>query len=247
MNHIAIIPARGGSKGIPKKNILSIAGYPLLAYSIVAAFQSQKIGRIVVSTDSEEIASVARAFGAEVPFLRPTAHAQDTSTDRDVLLHAMHWYEKNEKHIPEYWVHLRPTTPLRDPKIIDNAIKEIVDHPEATSLRSGHPVAESPFKWFSRDEKGYFKGILPNDPRPEYYNLPRQAFPAIYIPDGYVDIVKTSFALQSESLNGHKMMGFITPVCYEIDTWAEVEWIEFQLAKHGHPLLNYLTENFPQQ
>lgn len=240
---VAIIPARGGSKGVPLKNIRPLAGYPLLAYSIAAALLSRRIGRVIVSTDSEEIAAVARAFGAETPFLRPAACSTDTATDRAYLAHAMEWARRVEGRVPEYWVNLRPTTPLRDPAIIDEAIEAFLAMPEATSLRSGHLGTESPFKWFERDEAGFFRGLRPEDPRPEYYNLPRQAFPAVYVPDGYVDIARASFMLASELTNGPRMYGFVSPECTEVDTLEQLQYLEYQVGTQGGPVFDYLTQN----
>ena len=154
MEKIAIIPARSGSKGVSGKNIYPVGGHPLIAYTIAVAVLSSRIERVIVSTDSEEIAEIARDYGAEVPFLRPLEFAQDHSSDRGYLLHAMQWLQDSEGHVPEYWVHLRPTTPLRKVEIVDQAILEIMKHPEATSLRSGHPVPQSPFKWFQKDSNG---------------------------------------------------------------------------------------------
>ena len=188
----AIIPARGGSKGVPKKNIRPLAGYPLIAYSIAAARLCSRIDRVIVSTDSEQIAELSRKYGAEVPFMRSPALAGNLSTDREFVIHALEWFGKNEAAVPDYLVHLRPTTPLRDPTLIDEAIAALMSDPEATSLRSGHEAPESPFKWFMRDEQGYFYGFNPDDPRPGYANLPRQIFPKVYIPDGYVDVLRTS-------------------------------------------------------
>jgi len=237
---IAYIPVRGGSKGVPKKNIHPLGGYPLIAYTIAAAKLSKHISRIIVSTDSEEIAEIAVLYGAEVPFIRPAEYAQDLSPDRGHFLHAMNWFKENEGEVPEYWVHLRATTPLRDPHVLDEAIQKILKDSESTSLRSGHPAPESPCKWFKRDNRGYFIGNCPEDKRPEYYNLPRQLFPPVYIPDGYVDIMKASYVLNSDNLNGSKMIGFSSPHCYEVDTLEELEMIEFQLKKKGSPLLDYL-------
>ena len=240
MKTIAYIPVRGGSKGVPKKNIHPLGGYPLIAYTIAAAKLSKHISRIIVSTDSEEIAEIAVLYGAEVPFIRPAEYAQDLSPDRGHFLHAMNWFKENEGEVPEYWVHLRATTPLRDPHVLDEAIQKILKDSESTSLRSGHPAPESPCKWFKRDNRGYFIGNCPEDKRPEYYNLPRQLFPPVYIPDGYVDIMKASYVLNSDNLNGSKMIGFSSPHCYEVDTLEELEMIEFQLKKKGSPLLDYL-------
>jgi len=244
---VAIIPARGGSKGMPRKNISLLGGYHLIAYSIAVAAMSEYVERVFVSTDSEEIAEIARYYGAEVPFLRPAQHSQDNSTDRSFLLHAMHWFKDNNENLPEYWIHLRPTTPFRKTTIVDQAILQIMNNSDATSLRSGHTAPESPFKWFRRDDNGYFKGILNDESMAEYYNLPRQAFPVVYIPDGYVDILKASYVLNSESLHGERMLGFVSPVCHEIDRENDLELLEFQLQKKGSLLLDYLKCEFPLQ
>ncbi len=115
-NVIAIIPARSGSKSVTDKNIKLLSGHPLIAYSIVAAKLSKEIKRVVVSTDSEEYAEIAKKYGAEVPFIRPEIYSKDSSTDRDFFIHAMNWFKDNENTLPEYWVQLRPTTPLRNPE-----------------------------------------------------------------------------------------------------------------------------------
>jgi CMP-N,N'-diacetyllegionaminic acid synthase len=242
MTVIAYIPVRGGSKGVTKKNIYPLGGYPLIAYTIAAAKLSKHIERIIVSTDSEEIAEIAIRYGAEVPFIRPSEFAQDHSPDRGHSLHAMNWFKENEGSVPEYWVHLRATTPFRNPEVMDEAIQEIQNHSISTSLRSGHLAPESPCKWFKRDENGFFIGNCPDDKRPEYYMLPRQLFPPVYNPNGYVDIMKSSFVLNSESLLGDKMIGFITPMTYEVDTLDEMEMLEYQLEKKGSPLVDYFKK-----
>src|SRR3990172_9365646 len=98
---LAIIPARGGSKCIPRKNIRNFSGYPLIAWSIAAAKQSDSVTRVIVSTDDEEIAAVARQFGAETPFLRPAEHAQDNTTDLPVFVHALKWLAEHEGYKPD--------------------------------------------------------------------------------------------------------------------------------------------------
>jgi CMP-N,N'-diacetyllegionaminic acid synthase len=242
-----IIPARGGSKGVPKKNIRPLAGYPLIAYSISAAKLCPRIDRIIVSTDSEEIAEIGRRYGAEVPFMRPAGLASDRSSDRDFVMHALGWFNQHENSVPEYLVHLRPTTPLRDPVLVADAIDALVSNPEATSLRSGHEAPESPFKWFLRDGKGYFCGFNPGDPRPGYSNLPRQSFPVVYVPDGYVDVLRTAFVLNSDDIHGKLIMGYVSPMCQEIDTLEDWEFLEFQLTKQNSLLLDSLKSNYPQE
>ncbi len=245
-NVVAIIPARGGSKGVPGKNIKLLCGYPLIAYSIVAAKLAKDISRAIVSTDSSYIASIARKYGAEVPFMRPTELAGDKSPDLEFVLHALNWFQQNEKKVPDYLVHLRPTTPLRDPAILNRAIKEIQSRAEATSLRSAHPATESPFKWFLQDAQGYFKGIL-SEYSNDQINASRQSFPTVYIPDGYVDVLKTSFITASHYLHGNKMIGFISPVCAEVDNTKDFEFVEYELKNSSNSVFEYLKANFPEE
>lgn len=235
---VAIIPARSGSKGVPKKNVKLLSGFPLLAYSIVAAKLSKQINRVVVSTDSQEFAQIARRYRAEVPFLRPAALSGDKSTDMDYMKHAIDWFLENEGRVAKYLVLLRPTTPLREPKIIDEAVKLIKRDKVATSLRSGHPAPESPYKWFVKGRR-YFRaafGLYSND----YINLPRQGFPAVYVPDGYVDIIKPSFVLKRNQLLGNRMLAFVSPACREIDTKEDYELLDFETKKNGGVIFNYL-------
>lgn len=238
-----IIPARGGSKGVPQKNIRRLNGYPLIAYSIVASKLAKNISRTIVSTDSAEISLIAKKYGAEVPFLRPAELAGDKSQDIEFVTHAINWFQQHEHKIPDYFVHLRPTTPLRDPFNIDLAITKMKNNDQATSLRSGHSASESPFKWFLLDKEGYFKGILPEYTN-DQINLPRQSFPVVYIPDGYVDVLKTSFIMESHNLHGNKMIGFISPYCSEVDSIEDFELLEFELSRHSNPVYDYLKTNF---
>jgi len=239
-NTIAIIPARSGSKGVPDKNIKLLAGHPLIAYSIAAA-KIAGIKRVFTSTDSEKYAEIASDYGAEVPFLRPQEIATDRSTDYEWVRHAMEWFKENEKVMPELWLHLRPTTPLRDTGVLHSAISLMLDHPEATSLRSGHEAPESPFKWFLKDEDGFFKGLR-EDLTPEKVNMPRQLFPKTYNPDGYIDIVRASHVLVNPTLHGNKMLVFESPLCTEIDTEADFEYLEYEIAKKSSSLLEWLNK-----
>jgi len=245
-NVIAIIPARGGSKGVPGKNIMPLKGHPVVAYSIAAALNSKSVSRTIVTTDSEEIAEIAKNYGAEVPFMRPAEFATDTATDRGYLLHAVNWLKENESYNAEYIVHLRPTTPLRDPAVIDQAVKAIKENSQATSLRSAHVSPQTPFKMFEIDENGFFKGLFPNDPRPEYYNLPRQSFPPIYDPNGYVDVLRSAQLTSSESPHGKNILGFINEYTYEIDTIEELNYIKYLIEEYGSPLLPFLDQAIRQ-
>ncbi len=236
-NIIAIIPARSGSKSLEDKNIKMLAGHPLIAYSIVAAQMSEKIERVIVSTNSEQYRNIAKRYGAEVPFLRPEKYSNDNSSDREFFIHAMEWLKKNEKTLPEYWVHLRPTTPLRSPKNIDTAINMILKDNNATSLRSGHKAPESPLKWFIK-KNSYFKGLIEN----EQYNLPKESFEEVFIPDGYIDIVKASYLLNNNQTHGENIIAFESPVCTEIDSLEEFKYIQYQIKNSKNLLLDELNK-----
>jgi CMP-N,N'-diacetyllegionaminic acid synthase len=239
MSIIAIIPARSGSKGVPGKNIRLLGGIPLFAFSIIAAKMMPSVSRVIVSTDSEEYAHIAKEYGAEVPFLRPIEISGDKSTDFDLFLHALNWFKENENLIPEYILHLRPTTPLRNPQIMEDAVKLFIQNKNlASSLRSGHSAPESPYKWFLKDGNNYFMGLR-DDLTPEKVNLPRQSFPSVYIPDGYIDILKSSVILTSGTLHGDKMLVFESPFCVEVDTKDDFEYLEFQIQKEGSSIINF--------
>ena len=220
---IAIIPARSGSKSIKDKNLALLGGYPLLAYSIVAARLSCRLDRVMLSTDSEQYAEIGRRYGAEVPFLRPAEFSTDKSMDREFMAHAMEWVREHDGDIPEFWVHLRPTTPLRDPAQLDAAVAMLEGRSEATALRSAHPSPESPFKWFRRGDDGYLIALTTDDTNLDRFNLPRQSYPTIFIPDGYVDIVRSSFVLGTSLLHGDRVIGFESPHCSEVDSAEELE------------------------
>lgn len=241
---IAIIPARSGSKSVKDKNLVDLGGYPLLAYSIVAAKLSNSVERVLLSTDSEQYAEIGRHFGADVPFIRPVELSTDKSPDREFMVHAMNWMLINEGTLPEFWVHLRPTTPLRDPCHVNEAVLEMKRHPEATALRSAHPAPESPFKWFRRNEEGYLTALTSNDTDLDRFNLPRQSYPTVFIPDGYVDIVRGSFVMGTSLLHGDRVLGYESPYCTEVDSAEELDRLEFHLTRYGSPLLDYLKLNW---
>ena len=144
--------------------------------------------------------------------------------------------KKYENNVPEYWAHLRPTTPLRNPVLIDKAINEIEQDNNATSLRSGHKAPESPLKWFFKNNR-YFNGFTIG----EDYNLPKEAFDQVYIPNGLVDVVKSSFVMNHHEIHGNRMIGFESPVCTEVDSLEEFDYIQYELDKNGSELLDYLN------
>jgi len=246
MKTYAIIPARAGSKGVPKKNIKDLSGHPLIAYSIAAGLLCKDIERVIVSTDSEEIADIAKKYGAEVPFMRPAQFAVDTSPNIEFILHALDWFKDNEGVEPDILIQLLPTTPLRDPQLISNSIRVMVNSfDRVSSLRSVQELPEPPQKMMAIKD-GLLEGFFPDDSRAEYYNLPRQTFPTAYHPNGYVEIIKKDFVRSGKGLFGPRVMGFITPVIVEIDRIEEFQYLEYLTKKERHPLHDYLETNHPR-
>jgi len=243
MSAYAVIPARGGSKGVPKKNLAPLGGFPLLAYAIAAAKLSPDIERVILSTDSEEIATAGRAYGAEVPFMRPAEYARDDSLDIEWVTHALEWFEQHEDGVPEYLVHLRATTPLRKPADIKKALELLDAHPEATSLRSGYAMRESPYKLLTLKEH-YFAPLVFDAAQPEHWNFPRQAFPPAYQPDGYVDILKPASIRETGSIHGDHILAFISEDTGEIDTLADFAYLEYMLQSSTWEVHEYLKQHF---
>lgn len=236
-----IIPARSGSKSIRDKNLVLLGGHPLLSYSIALAKMIPSIEKVIVSTDSIEYSKLAEKYGAEVPFLRPSELSLDNSTDYDFMSHAVDWFDKSSYGSPKYWIHLRPTTPLRDVKVVLKAMSLIESREDATALRSGHISPESPFKWLRKNSDGFLTNLYGNDENLDKYNGPRQDFPDVLIPNGYVDIIRSSFVRENKLLHGDKVLAFDTPFCNEVDTIEELKLIEFQLHNNGSSLTQYLN------
>jgi len=229
-NIIALIPARSGSKGVPNKNIRHIDGIPLIAYSISAALKSTLVDRVIVSTDSEEYAELAISYGAEAPFIRPKDISGDLATDVEFFKHAIDWLQENEGFVPEYFVHLRPTTPFRDPKIIDKAIEEFIGS-GYSALRSCHKMSESSYKTFEV-ENDIFKRICNGGSNIESSNIARQAFPVTYDANGYIDIVRSEMIIKHNLIHGSKVRAFITNTAHEIDEINDIDFLEYLIQKN---------------
>ena len=229
---LALIPARGGSKGIPRKNIIMLAGKPLIAYSIEQALASRYITRTIVSTDDSEIAEVALRSGAEVPFMRPPEFAQDLSPDIDVFRHALLWLQEHEDYYPELVVHLRPTGPVRRVALIDQAIEEMLQHPEADSLRSVSRPIQTPHKMWDIGEDGYLKPLLHVDGLPNAHSMPRQMLPEVFWQNGYVDVIRPQAILEQNSMCGNKVLRFVVqePI-YELDYPDSIPVVEAALKR----------------
>jgi len=214
---LALIPARGGSKGIPRKNLRDFAGAPLIAYSIAAAKQAERVTRVIVSTDDPEIADVARAWGAEVPFMRPAQFAQDDSTDLPVFEHALEWLEQNENYMPDIVIQLRPTSPVRPIGLLDQAVELLLEHPEVDCVRGVVPSVQNPFKMWQIDSEGRLTQLLEVAGLREPYNAPRQALPQTYWQTGHIDAIRSNTILAKHSLTGDIILPLLIDPLYTVD------------------------------
>lgn len=222
---LALIPARGGSKGIPRKNLRDFAGAPLIAYSIWAALQAELVSRVIVSTDDEEIAEVARLWGAEVPFIRPAELAQDDTTDLPVFDHCLQWLKENEGYQPDIVVQLRPTSPVRPMGLIDDAVIKLLEEPAADCVRGVVPSGQNPFKMWRIDSCGQLEPLLTVAGLSEAYNAPRQALPKTYWQTGHIDAIRTKIIIEKHSLTGDVILPILIDPLYtvDIDTPADLQ------------------------
>ena len=227
---LAVIPARGGSKGIPRKNIKLFAGYPLIAYSIAAGLQSELTTRVIVSTDDEEIAEAARKWGAETPFLRPAEFAADNTLDLPVFQHALTWLKEHENYVPDIVLQLRPTSPARPRTLVDDAIRLLMDHPEADSVRGVVPADENPHKMWRVDPKtGLMTGLLKVEGIDEPYNAPRQKLPPVYWQTGHIDAIRPERTFMAgNSMSGKNILPLFLDPEFTIDIDTPFDWVRYE-------------------
>ena len=244
---LALILARGGSRGIPRKNLMPINGRPLIAYPICQARASRHITRIVVSTDDAEIAAVARVWGAEVPFMRPADIAGDHATDLEAFRHALRWLREREGYAPDAVVHLRATEPVRRVSVMDAAIEKFLAHPDADSLRTVTPATEIPYKMWHVDGD-YMRPVVTLPDVPEAHSVARQRLPQAYCHDGYVDVVRPRTILELNSMVGRTVIGMIThEPRHDIDSMADVPATEAALRRMPPDEATKLLDRGPEQ
>jgi len=235
MEVISIIPARSGSKGIPNKNLQEVGGKNLLDWSINASLRTRAISRTIVSTDSIEYSRMATELGAEVPFLRPAKFAKDSSPDLDFIKHAILKLTDLGAR-PDFIVHLRPTTPFRDPNLIEQAINEFINSSSRYSaLRSVHEMSESAYKTLEINSEGHLMSVFTNNCDIEQSNMARQSFPTTYSPNGYVDIIDTNFVEKENKIHGSQVRAFVTPRVIEVDDKSDLEFLNVSLQVSPSP------------
>lgn len=228
---LALIPARSGSKSVPHKNIRPFLGRPLLAHSIAHARAAASVTRVVLSTDSDDYAAIGREHGAEAPFLRPAAISGDHATDLEVFLHALEWLERNEGYRPDLVVHLRPTSPIRDPGAIDQAVGILLSDPALDSVRSVVPIPHPPYKMWARGEDGRLSPLLAPPPGiDEPWNTPRQSLPTHYLQDACIDVTRTRTLVEKRSMTGTAIHGLVLDGLHDIDTERDYQLAEAEAS-----------------
>lgn len=224
-NCIALIPARSGSRRIKNKNIRVLSGHPLIAYTIAIAKQCKLFSRIIVSTDSAEIAKIAKYYGAEVPFLRPKEFATDESPDIDWLKYTLRKLEIDEKKTPFFSI-LRPTSPFRSVSMIQKAWKLFLSDKNADSIRAVEKCAQHPAKmWIINGNR--MNPVMQNPDKRgiEWYSTPMQALPEVYAQNSSLEIAKTHIPLTTNSIAGTEIVPFIANNYEGYDINTQKDWI----------------------
>jgi len=219
-NILGVITARGGSKGIPRKNIKLLGRKPLIAYTIKPAKDSKLITHLIVSTDDEEIAEVCRQYGADVPFMRPAELAGDKSTHLEVMEHAIKTMEEKLGIVFDYAVILQPTSPFRIPEDIDNTIQKLIDHSEADCAFS---MVEIDDPHPSRIKRMEGDKVLPYS-MSEKEGLRRQDLEKAYKRNGSVYVICRDFIMKNHHLFSDNAVGYIVPQERSVDINTDFDW-----------------------
>ena len=226
---LGLIPARGGSKGVPGKNIKLLAGKPLIAWTIKQAKSSKYIDEVIVSTDDEEIRDISRKCGAEVPFLRPKELAQDNSKIVDVILHLVEWFDTNNEKF-DMIAMLQPTSPLRSPRDINTAV-ELLFTKNAQAIISMCEVEHNPLWVNTLPGNRCLKDFL----KEEAVNKNRQELRTFYWPNGAIYLFYCDYIRRQRSFWGNETYAYIMPRERSIDIDDEIDF-EFAelLLKNRH-------------
>jgi len=206
MKILAIIPARGGSKGIKRKNIVKLGDKPLIAYAIEVARKSKLINRVIVTTDDQEIAEVAKKYGAEAPFIRPADLARDDTPPEPVLKHALEFLAKDEDYRPDIIAWLEPPFPFRTVAEVDKAIKLFQADPEADSLRGVCRPFQNPYKMWALQGK-YLQPLIEGGAF--FCSRPRQKTREVYWQNGHIYLLRYNTIMEKGNFYGDKILPFI--------------------------------------
>lgn len=209
MSVLAIVPARGGSKGLPRKNILTLAGQPVIAYAIQAGLRARLVERVIVSTDDPEIAEIAASFGAEVPFRRPAELAADDTPDLPVFQHAVKWLEQHEGYRPEIIVNLRPTSPLRRAEDVDGAIQLLLDT-GADSVKTVCLARQHPHKMWRLRGPSLTPFLRTRFRLERGPDVPRAELEPVYWQNGLVDVMRRELLMERDLTIGGRVAGYVT-------------------------------------
>ncbi len=215
---LAIIPARGGSKGIPRKNIIQVGRKPLIAWTIEVAKKSKYIDKIVVSSDDDEILAIGAKFQAQ-SVKRPARLATDTAAPEPLVFQIIDYLKKKENYVPEIIVYLQPTSPLRNTEDIDASI-ELVLNKKATAVISVYELEKKYLKTFVTGKSGYLKGSVNN--KSPFMN--RQQLPSVYMPNGAIYIITKKEFMKTGQLFSNKTVPYImtTEKSFDLDTIADL-------------------------
>lgn len=222
MKVLAIIPARGGSRRVPKKNIRLLAGKPLIAYTIEVALQTGCIDRVIVSTDDDEIAYIAQKYGAEVPFMRPAGLAQDDTPDQPVFRHALDWLKEHEDYVPDVVLNLRPTSPFKTPEIIEEVVRRMAET-DADVVRTLSRVSgvHHPYWMYRLSEEGRAHPFVSEIKVADYYQS--QLLPPVYRINGLVDAIRPRAIYEGNFLNATSMIAVVVSDEASIDADTELD------------------------
>jgi CMP-N,N'-diacetyllegionaminic acid synthase len=243
MKNVALIPARSGSKRVKAKNIRVLNGHPLLAYTLNAAQSSGVFDAVVVSTDSEIVAEVARHYGGEVPFLRPVAFAGDLSPDIEWVRYTLKTLAEQGRTYESFAL-LRPTSPFRTAATIQRAWTLFQRFPEADSLRGVELCGQHPGKMWVREGE-WMKPLLPGGPKnPPWHSTPYQALPTVYIQNASLEIAWTRIPLEGGTIAGEKILSFLTEGFEGFDiNQPEDWWLAEELLKRGQAVLPPVSQS----
>jgi CMP-N-acetylneuraminic acid synthetase len=230
---LGIVPARGGSKSVPHKNLHPLLGRPLIAWTITSATAAKSLDRLIVSTDDAEIAEVGRRWGAEVPFLRPAAIAADDTPDLPVFQHALRALRDADGYVPDAVVHLRPTQPLRTAAEIDRAV-DLWRRSGADCVKSVRPVAEHPFKMYRLVGERLVPYLDTAERRRRGPDVPRQSLEPVYLSSGVVDVVRRETVEAGSTEGGSIVPYFTDPATYvNLDSLRDFEIAEALMRALG--------------